>query len=291
MTMPHAEIFAAFCGYNGPETENIDWIGMRYDPAWWPWTATPEPPTPSEDYFEWIDLLEAVAAAEDRFTMLDLGAGFGRWGIRAALAARQCGLRRIDIRFVEAEPQHAAWLRDAVQMNSLREEGVGIAVSEAVVSYAQGPLGFAIAQQEQDYDAHNWWGQFAVPATDAGESGRSYLGHAVYRNARGDELIYLPPVTFETLAADLAIVDLVNMDIQGAERELIENAIAGFSAKVRRVHIGTHGTAIENAIRTIFRDNGWVCRWDFSHSGERQTPYGPARFDDGVQSWRNPRLT
>ena len=91
-----AEIFAAFCGYNGPETENIDWIGMRYDPAWWPWTATPEPPTPSEDYFEWIDLLEAVAAAEDRFTMLDLGAGFGRWGIRGALAARQCGLRRID---------------------------------------------------------------------------------------------------------------------------------------------------------------------------------------------------
>jgi FkbM family methyltransferase len=289
--MPQADIFAAYSGYAGPDIENIDWIGMRYDPAWWPWIATPEPPTPSEDYFEWIDLLEAVAAAEDRFTMLDLGAGFGRWGIRAALAAKQRGLRRIDLRFVEAEPQHVAWLRQAIQINGLRNDGVGIAVSEAVVSYAEGPLGFAVAQQDRDYDAHNWWGQSTVTPTEAGETGRSYLGHPVYRNARGDELIYVPPVTFETLTADLDVVDLVNMDIQGAERELIENAIGGFSQKVRRVHIGTHGTEIENAIRTIFRDNGWTCRWDFSHSGERQTPYGPARFDDGVQSWRNPRLT
>jgi FkbM family methyltransferase len=286
--LPDADIFAAFSGYSGSEAENIDWIGMRYDPAWWPWIATPEPPTPSEDYFEWIDLLEAVAAAEDRFTMLDLGAGFGRWGIRGALAATQRGLRHIDIRLVEGEPQHAAWLREAAQLNGLSDPE--ITITEAVVSYTEGPVGFAIAVAGQDYDAHNWWGQFAPKTAEARKTGRSYLGHPVFRSDLGHDLVYIPAITFEALAADVAVIDLVNMDIQGAERELIENAIASFSRKVRRVHIGTHGTEIEDAIRRVFRDAGWTCRWDFPHSGERQTPYGPARFDDGVQSWQNPRL-
>jgi len=31
-----------------------------------------------EEYFEWVDLLEAVVEARDRFTMIELGAGYGR---------------------------------------------------------------------------------------------------------------------------------------------------------------------------------------------------------------------
>jgi FkbM family methyltransferase len=287
--MPDASIFQAFAGYRGPEAENVDWIGMRYSPAWWPWPATPEKPTPSEDYFEWIDLLEAVSAAEDRFTMLDLGAGFGRWGIRAALAAKQRGLRDIDIRLVEAEPQHVAWLREAIEMNGLTEEE--IAVWDAVVSYTTEPVPFSISLKGHGEDAYSWWGQSAVKVSNPKATNRSYCGHPVYESGLGHELVYVQPVTLETLSQDLAVIDLVNMDIQGAERELIENAIATFSAKVRRVHIGTHGVAIEDAIRKTFRDDGWVCRWDFSVSGERETPYGVACFQDGVQSWCNPRLT
>src|SRR5260370_35145422 len=41
-------------------------------------------PAFDEEYFEWIDLLESVVAASGSYTMIDLGAGYGRWGVRAA---------------------------------------------------------------------------------------------------------------------------------------------------------------------------------------------------------------
>src|ERR1043166_4091781 len=109
----HHPIFQQFQAYPGPrEAETwIDWIGARFPRrliAPFPVAEAAEFSHPGcdEEYFEWIDLLSAVAAAKDRFTMVELGAGWGRWGIRGALAARQRGISRLDIRLVEAEPQH-----------------------------------------------------------------------------------------------------------------------------------------------------------------------------------------
>ena len=42
-----------------------------------------------EEYFEWIDLLESVVSARGTYTFAELGAGFGRWSVRAAFAAQQ----------------------------------------------------------------------------------------------------------------------------------------------------------------------------------------------------------
>src|ERR1700716_3396443 len=122
--MKHHPIFQQFRGYAGSLDPDIwiDWIGARFPRrliAPFP-TAEAEEfshPTCAEEYFEWIDLLTAVAAAQDRFPMLELGAAWGRWGIRAALAARQRGIAKIDIRLVEAEPQHAQWARECVALN------------------------------------------------------------------------------------------------------------------------------------------------------------------------------
>jgi hypothetical protein len=44
-------------------------------------------PVFDEEYFEWIDLLQTLNAAEERFTMLELGrAGAAVWSIIAGLA-------------------------------------------------------------------------------------------------------------------------------------------------------------------------------------------------------------
>src|SRR5262245_931912 len=48
-------------------------------------------PSLSDEYFEWVSLLEAAKAARTSFTVVELGAGYGRWAARAALAARQRG--------------------------------------------------------------------------------------------------------------------------------------------------------------------------------------------------------
>src|ERR1700740_3178360 len=46
-------------------------------------------PKLGEEYFEWIDVLETVVAATEFFTMIELGAGYGRWLVRAALAVKR----------------------------------------------------------------------------------------------------------------------------------------------------------------------------------------------------------
>ena len=79
----------------------------------------PEYPPFDDEYFEWIDLLEAVAGATNRFTMLELGAGFGRWTARAAAAAQQRNLEYTLVA-VEAEPTHFDWMLQNLQDNGLK---------------------------------------------------------------------------------------------------------------------------------------------------------------------------
>lgn len=277
-------IFARFTAYHDQSASHTDWIGMRYLPNWWQAASTPAMPSLNEEYFEWIDLLEAVDTARGRFTMLELGAGFGRWSIRGALAARQRGLA-VDIRLIEAEPQHAAWACEALALNELTHAAQ---VVEGAVSYSGTPVQFII--QSGDYDARSWYGQCAIASPMPDEpTEQSYFGYPVRKHPWG-HVIYVPPLTFESLVADFDRIDIVDMDIQAAEQELIENALPTFSAKVRMVHIGTHTAEIEASIRAAFTGAGWRNRWDFGCMRNNETPYGPVEFNDGVQGWVNPRF-
>jgi FkbM family methyltransferase len=217
--------------------------------------------------------------------MLELGAGYGRWGVRGALAAKQCGICDIDVRFVEAEPQHAAWLADAIALNQLQD--IKTTVIEAAVSYAAEPVPFAVTYE--GLDARSWYGQAIWVAANQ-RTARTYFGRPVYRTVGDVDQIMVEPVTFESIIADVERVDHVDMDLQGAERELIPAAIATFSEKVARVHIGTHGAEIEDLVRRTFLEAGWTPGWDFAGLRCQDTPYGPIEFEDGVQTWRNPRL-
>ena len=69
-------------------------------------------PQPDEEYFEWIDLLESVVAARQTYSMIDLGAGYGRWCVRAAFAAQQFNPGLVQhLIAVEGEPMVASWMR------------------------------------------------------------------------------------------------------------------------------------------------------------------------------------
>jgi hypothetical protein len=66
-----------------------------------------EYPAFPEEYLEWIDLLEAVANAQGKFTMIELGAGYGRWLVNAAVTLRQRKPTIVPFLIgAEAEPTH-----------------------------------------------------------------------------------------------------------------------------------------------------------------------------------------
>jgi len=72
---------------------DVNFLGVRTRRMFWIGGDEPRQdagnlPRPNEEYIEWIDVLEAVSNARDRFTMVELGAGWGRWLVNAAAALR-----------------------------------------------------------------------------------------------------------------------------------------------------------------------------------------------------------
>jgi hypothetical protein len=98
----------------------------------------------------------------------------------------------------------------------------------------------------------------------------------------------VPAISVSTVLAPLEHVDLVDVDIQGAEADSLEPAADSLRAKVTRIYVATHSRCNEERVRGLFGSLGWVSVYDFPGGGESKTPWGRIMFEDGVQVWRNP---
>lgn len=97
-------------------------------------------------------------------------------------------------------------------------------------------------------------------------------------------------VTLSHLLRPLDVVDLIHLDIQGTESEVLQEAATQLDKKVRRVHIGTHASAIEDELRSLFGGLGWTSLNDYGCGTDSHTPWGRMTFQDGIQTWVNARL-
>jgi FkbM family methyltransferase len=243
-----------------------------------------ELPAVNEEYFEWIDLLEAVATSAGRFVMMELGAGYGRWLANAAGASRM--LRRpYYLLAVEAEPVHFRFLA-----RNLRDNGVPVWRSKlvrAAVGAAPGHVWFHVGQPTQWYgQAIDRYRQPIAPTL------LQRLARRPIREALPDgtqrELVRV--VSLDQLLRPWKHVDLIDLDVQGAELDVLA-ASEQLDRKVRRVHIGTHDPEVEAGLRRLFARLGWINRGDYPClTANVPTPYGRVTFQDGVQSWVNPKL-
>jgi FkbM family methyltransferase len=250
-----------------------------------------ERPAVSEDFFEWLDVLESVAEAGVRYTIVELGAGWGRWLANAAAAVRQLDRAKPFLLVgVEAEPTHFAWLRRHLIDNDIDPNDH--VLLRAAVAARDGRVRFRVG------DAAAWYGQ-SIDRDDpaARESGpvsrlirwaRNSAANAAARGPGARRLRRVRAVSLTTVLEPFHAVDLLDADVQGAEADIFEPAGAVLNAKVRRVHVGTHGAEVEGRLRRFFSDLGWESRFDYAGGGVRETPWGPVQFEDGAQSWVNP---
>jgi FkbM family methyltransferase len=295
--------FARFTAWEGKVAPgwHVNWVGVRTRtsvqsdlgglavPAY----VVSEKPTLSEDYLEWITVLESVLASDGTFTMAELGAGWGRWVVNAVAA-----LRLIDdgrpyrLLAVEAEPTHFAWMRRHFIDNGIdprRHALVRAAVADkdGWVRFERGaPADWYGQSIERDDPAAKLAGPGSrlIRWTRNSLANRLALGRET-RKVRRSRAVSLP-----SLLAPLDIVDLVDADIQGVEADVFEAAADELARKVRRVHIGTHGRDNERRLRALFERLGWECRFDYAGGVENDTPWGTLAFEDGIQSWINPAL-
>jgi FkbM family methyltransferase len=220
-----------------------------------------EYPPMGEDHLEYADVLEAILAAGDHFTMIELGAGFARWVAKAGAAIRFLGGPSYTCIAVEADPAHFQLMAQHLSDNMLNLQNFRLI--EAAVAPSDGKIGFHTGTDlwggSVDWYSQSIGGPQAVDA-----------------------------VSLCTLLAPLATVDLIDLDIQGAELDVLESAQEELDQKVKRVHIGTHSAKIEEGLRSLFGRLGWNCLHDFAGSSSVDTQQGSVRFEDGVQAWLNP---
>ena len=266
----HHDVFERFAAGSGPIP---NWLGAVTRRDFFVKelnfvSLTPPLPVDSE-YFEWIDLLESVVAAGRDYTMIELGAGYGRWTVNAATAVRAFGRSRFRLVVVEAEPTHFEWLTQHCFDNGVptqSREGE-LRLLHAAVTPDGEPVDFGVGNPA------GWYGQAIADGTWS-----------------PDRIERVEGVRLSDILDDLGSVDLIHADIQGAELTVVEEAADLLDATTRRLHIGTHSRAVEAGLRRLLHGRRWECGWDYPCNSSSKTPWGRMTSQDGVQSWSNRRV-
>lgn len=245
-------------------------------------------PAVNEEYFEYLDIFEAVADARGSFTMHEWGAGFARWSGVGVRAARECGIEDIRIACVEADPFHLAHSIENMWSLGIRDERLGL-YPFAVAGESRMDL-FVIGQPEDRETSHQWFGQALNDMGEYAPNGRFYHGLPEVQNPLGFRAIEIAVEPGSLILQDYDFIDLIDMDIQGAEADAVEESLAGLSAKVRRLHIGTHNREVEARLRSCLEGSGWILLRDLPAHARTNTAFGEVECVDGIQAWFNPRF-
>lgn len=277
----HDPIFDKFSKVTSPGTgaHMFDFLGGRTKVAYkkgWAKHASPEgkemkpgiPPL-NEHYFDWITTLRAVNSANGVFRMAELGAGWGPWLVRGALAARQRTdkITKVELLGVEADPRHFEWMKDHFRDNSLNPDEHHMIFGAA--SAETGTLRFPVIEN---------------PDVDYGASLTAAKANIPY--------IEVPGITLHDITSRFSgPVDFMHVDIQGAEYDLLPPGMDHLRDSVKNIMIGTHqaNEKHDNLAKT-FRDNGWIEVFNFERNGLNKTPYGDIQFGDGFLLFTNPNL-
>jgi FkbM family methyltransferase len=245
----------------------------------------------NESYFEWVEILSAVHSSRGRFVMIELGAGYGAWVVAAAAALRQTSDVQPLLVAVEAEPSRFSYISQHFIDNGI-DPSAHVLIEAAVGARTRGRRAwFEVGEPRETYGA-------AMYREDAVPSLRSHGFHALraalkrwrHRIDGKRHLAKVRVVNLPDVLAKTGPVDLLDMDIQGAELEGVEDSRESLDRLVKRVHIGTHGSDIEEGLRRCFGALGWTKINDFATRSRQATPFGEIDFQDGVQTWLNPKL-
>jgi FkbM family methyltransferase len=250
--------------------------------------CSPRVPTDNPGVFEWLDICETVLLANDTYTFVELGAGYARWSVIAYFLATRFRDLRVKLICVEPEPTHYRWAVQNFLDNGIRPRDH--VLLEGAVARKNGYVLFQVG------DPAAWYGQSVIQEVQPSLRERLLMPLRAQRRRRNpgvnDTERGRKVVKAYSLASVLASVrcaDLVHMDLQGSEYEALAGAISVINEKVKRLHIGTHSPTIEARFRTLLGENGWTCLRN-NPQGRRVTEFGQMDFEDGIQTWINPRL-
>lgn len=259
-----------------PRTHWVDPLGTLTATSHLPWFEglggqTIELPIAAEAT-EWFALMQALDHAGTTLTVVELGAGWAPWLVRAGVAWRTHRPDQpLTLLGVEGEPHHVLMARSHARDNGLEET---LDLRAGAVGTGDGTAHFEVSNLPTEE-----WGTRVAGSVDIPE------GLPRVHNA-GE--ICVPCWSLATLLRDLERVDLLHVDIQGSEAEVLL-ADPPTLGKVRRLFVGTHARSIEATLLAALPEHGFglveekACRYGITAAGR------PYLAEDGSQLWRNLR--
>lgn len=243
-------------------------------------------PSPNhEDLFEYIDLLYSVSTSSEKFTMVEVGAGYGRWILNAFNALN----RRIKPGVIDY--QFYGFEADLTRLNHCRmlAQSAGIKnivlYPEAVVSKSD--------QEKSKFASFSF--HKADPARFGGavidESRDSISGRGVEGDTSWRVVADVNTCRLSDRLSDVGLIDFVDFDIQNAEISVIPSEIEFLTTRARVVHVGTHSPLADEVVKKSFTEHGWIPRWELPWRSTYSWEKGVVTFTDGVFSYANPKFS
>ena len=272
-----------------------DFLGIRTDPAFRVQYSADPPgplhtdyPPPSPTYFEFIAVLEAAVdgASESRrpFTMVELGAGHGHWLVAVHRALGRLSTRPTQLIGVEMEGTHYQWMRGHLANNGIDPDAH--LVLRAAVGAVDGRAEYRVDPRP---DA-----EYGLRVTAALEDGSSF--DALVDEARlatpsiQHGVASVPCLRLRSLLATVPRVDLMHLDVQGAEADALEDAATELH-RVDRIVVATHSRRLHRRVRETFSGVGWTLLQELPFRRRVSTELGDIETLDGLQVWVNPRTS
>lgn len=264
-----------------PSAEHVtNFLGVKIRPDFFPeilsgHAGTVQPiPIPANwhaDIAEWASCLRALDLSGNRFAMMELGCGWGCWMNNLGVAAKTAG-KRIKLFGIEAHQEHFQYAQQALSDN-------GIVRSEFQLVHGIAGRSASVALFPKIDSGINWGGSAIFNPSDA-----------QLRGADSSRYVRIPIVDIAALIADERCLDLLHVDIQGAELDLLTEIFELLSKRVRYVFVGTHSKQIEAGLFDLFTGGGnWKLEMERA-AIFRLTDGRPVVTGDGVQGWRNGAL-
>ncbi len=256
-----------------------NFLGVKIDPKFVPSVlaarageveGTPIPANWHADIAEFASVLRAVELSKKRFTVVELGCGWGCWLNIAGTAARNAG-RAVHLVGVEGDEGHIGFARESTATNGFTPEQVTL--HHGIAAATNGTALFP----RQSHAGGDWGLEPIFGATQAEQQ--------TAIKAKSHDI--LPMIALADVAPGKQI-DLLHIDIQGGEADFISGCVTELTRRVAYIVIGTHSRSIEGRLFELLLGAGWVLEME-RPAILALTP-APHVTVDGVQGWRNPAL-
>jgi hypothetical protein len=265
-------------------------------------TSRPTVANYGEGWFEVADWLASARDARGRYVAVSLGAAFGPHLVGAWKAVQALNPLPTLLVAVEPVPENCTWMRSHMATNGVDPDDHWII--QAAIAADNQPVLFPVGAPGSGRNScveinAEPFRQTAMDLLRRDGACERVLENILLHNSTGivrelgfgltAEIKFVSAVTLRDVLAPIERVDLLEVDIQRSESEIFSPAMDLVSRKVRRVHIGTHGSDVHDMQRALFARAGWEIVFNYG-PGKHVTPRGPLDIGDGILTARNPAV-